>query len=146
MAAGKDTTLDPGAERAIEVAADEMEQAATRVSDGAAHDITEFAIVIYADVFEHAHGNEGVEASANVAVIVFDELDLVGETFALGTLTGESDLLVRDVEGLHVDAIVARHVEGESAPAAPGFDDGFAGLQPDLTANVIEFGQLRGFE
>ena len=43
MSAGKDATLDPGTERTIEVASDEVEEAAAGVSDGATDDVAEFA-------------------------------------------------------------------------------------------------------
>lgn len=39
-----------------------------------------------------------------------------------------------------------RHVNRESAPAAAGFDDAFAGLELNFAADVIHLGDLRFFE
>ena len=45
-----------------------------------------------ADVFEHADRDKRIELAFDLAVIAFDEFNLVLQTFFLGALSGVSDL------------------------------------------------------
>ena len=98
------------------------------------------------DVFEHADGDEHVVCSADVAVVVVDELDAIRQAFARGATPGEGQLFGRQVEGLHADAVVPGHEERQRAPAAAGFDDRVARPQLQLAADEIQLGALRLIE
>ena len=95
---------------------------------------------------EHADGSKDVVLAVDVAPVVLDKLNAVLQPLAEGALAGVLDLLVRDVIGPDGYAILPRHVQGQAAPAATGFDHGFARPQPELAADVVELGRLRGFQ
>ena len=82
----------------------------------------------------------------DVAIVVVDELDVRGEPFARRPLARVGDLLARDVERLHTDAVAARHMERQRPPAASRLDHGLARLQPELPADQVELGALRLLE
>jgi hypothetical protein len=51
-----------------------------------------------------------------------------------------------NVEGLHPDTVVARHVESQRAPSASCLDDGLAGFEGELLADQIELLMLGRLE
>jgi hypothetical protein len=57
--------------------------------------------VLPPDVFEHPDRHEGVVGSADVAVIVFDELDPVFESLLAGPPARIFELFAGNVEGPH---------------------------------------------
>src|SRR6202050_5319144 len=119
-----------------------MDETPAAAAEAALRDVTERAIVLYAYVLEHAHGDEGVVAAVDVAIVVQHVLDTPGEPLALRPLARPGDLLLRDVEGAYPHAVFARHVQRQRAPAAAGFDDGLAGFQLQLAAHVVHLGDL----
>ncbi len=62
------------------------------------------------DVLDHSKGHEGVGAATNIAVILFNKLDLGGEALFFGPCPGEHNLFVRDVECLHSYPVAFGHV------------------------------------
>ena len=67
--------------------------------------------MIRPDVFQHADRHYRIELPADVAIVVFDELDAIVEPFRAGPPAGVLDLLVRNVVGMHRDAVMPRHVQ-----------------------------------
>ena len=82
----------------------------------------------------------------DVAVVVLDELDAAGQALPARPLARVGDLLARDVERPHVDAVLARHEQRQRAPAAPRLDHALARLQPELAADVVHLRELRVLE
>ena len=127
-----------------DVAPDEVQQpAATLAAHRAVQDVREAVKMTQADVLQHPHRHEHVVLAPHVAVVVVDELDLTGQTFALSPCACETKLFARHIERLHGHAVVARHVKRQGSPAAPGFDHCVARPQPQLAAHEIELGTLR---
>ena len=74
IGAGKNPPLDPGVDLARLVPADGMDQSAAGGAEAAVDGRAQLAVVVGPDVLQHAHGDEGVELPADVAVVVLDEL------------------------------------------------------------------------
>ena len=123
---GEDALLDPRLQLRREVAADRVDQPAAAAAQGAPGDMAKPQVIVDADVLEHADRDEGIVVAADVAVIVLDVFDAAGQALAHGPFARIGDLLARDVEGAHLDPVVAGHVQGERAPAAAGLDHGLA--------------------
>src|ERR1700720_2177734 len=43
-------------------------------------------IALWSDVFEHSHGDYGIELSRDIAIVIFDEFNLLAKTQPLATL------------------------------------------------------------
>src|SRR5262245_16934003 len=123
VGARKNPLPDPGIQRELPVASYEMQKSSPRSFQTAIDDVPEFAVILQADVLQHSHGNENIEAPRNVPVVLFDKLHAGRQTFLSGALAGVKNLLARNVESLDRDAIVPGHMEGQRAPAAAGFHD-----------------------
>ena len=106
----------------------------------------QLGVVIRADVLQHADRGEDVELAANRPIVVLDELDARLQPLGLGVLAGRADLLAGDVIGLHVDAVMPRHVKGQCPPAASRLDHRFSRLEPELAADQFHLGHLRFFQ
>src|SRR4029077_8475333 len=113
MCAGEDSSPDPGAQGTRPIHADEMQKAAAGITDGAVDDFTERAIILRADVLEHSDGDEHVGLAANVSVVVFNEFDAIGEAATLCRGSRVSQLLLRNIECFHPNAILFGHVKRE---------------------------------
>src|SRR5215471_15003236 len=56
------------------------------------------------------------------------------------------NLLMRDIVGLHGNAVVLGHMKRERTPSAPGLGNRLAGLKPELAAYVVHLGYLGRFQ
>ncbi len=56
--------------------------------------------------------------TADVSIVVFDELDVVFQPQGLGSLARICNLLPRDIERPDFHAVVTRHIQREATPAA----------------------------
>src|SRR5271167_201360 len=146
ITARKNALSDPCVEGPGTIAADVVKETASGVADGAADRAAEITVMIKSNVLQHTDGTEDIKLLAHATVVVFDEIDAAGDALALRPFARIHDLLMRDVEGLHPDAVALRHVNGQRSPAAAGFYHGFAGLQPKLATDHFELGLLRRFE
>ena len=81
-----------------------------------------------------------------MSVVVFDKFHATGKPPGLGLLACVGDLLVRNVESLHLHPIVLRHVHGERSPATTCFDNPHPGFQLYLAAHMVHFRHLRLFQ
>ena len=129
VGAGEDLALDPHAHRLALGAADRVDQPAAVRLQASLDQVGEHSEVALADVLEHSHRHERVVASRDVPVVVLDEFDAALQAAAPGRLSRVADLLLRQVERAHHDAVVLGHVQCERAPAAAHLDDGLAGPQ-----------------
>src|SRR6185369_16353119 len=103
----------------------------------AVHDRAEIAVATGANVLEHADGHETIVRAGDVAVVILDELDPIGQAFASRLLAAVGDLFMGDVEGADAHPVLARHVERQRSPAATRLDDALTRTQCDLAADVI---------
>src|SRR5437870_4378897 len=115
------------------VRANGVEYRDSAVRKTSAHDIHEVSEVLPADVLQHAYGDDGVELSADVAVILKPNVDR--KVLALGCGVGELLLFDRHGYTHHVAAVLLRRVERESAKAATQIDNAHPGLQVRLLAD-----------
>src|SRR5215831_14720230 len=146
MAAGEDALLDPRLQRRRAVAPDRMYEPPAAPPEAALHDAPERRVVLDADVLEHSDRHEGVVLTGDVAVIVLDVLETIGEALACRPLACPANLLVRDVEGAHAYAVMARHVHRQHPPATSGLDHALAGPEAKLAAHVVHLRDLRLIE
>src|SRR6185437_17079761 len=79
----------------------------------------------------------------DVAIVVLDVLDSRAHSELRGAGTRVGHLLVRNIEGADLDAVVLRHVKSQRAPATTRLDDALSGAQADLATDVIHLGGLR---
>src|SRR5207245_2078730 len=124
----------------------ELEEPAPLRRERAVDHPAEGAVVLRADVLQHAHGHEHVVGAADVAVVVLHEFHATFEALLPRALARVADLLGRDVERAHFHPVVAGHVQGQCAPPAPRLHDRLARAQADLAADVLELGHLRFLE
>ena len=146
VGAGKDRALDPRVHAPGARVADEVKQAAAVRPEALLDQLAERGVVARPDVLEHADGDEGVEASSRVAVVVLPKLYAAPHAPAQRRQAREADLLRGQVVRLHLDAVVLRHVERQRTPAAARLEHALARPQPQLAADVIELRALRLLE
>jgi hypothetical protein len=89
-----------------------------------------------------ADRDEHVAALIDLAVVVLDEGDAVGQFRCCSAVLCIGDLFSGVVIGDHLDAVMLRHVQGQCAPAAARLDDFLPGLQLQFPAHVIELRNL----
>ena len=128
------------------IASDGVDEAPPVRFQHARRDLAERAVVVDPDVLEHADRDERVVLALDGAVVVLDELDLTIEPERRRARARVPDLLVGDVERPDVCAVLARHVDGERAPAAPCLDHALPGPQLELPAHMVHLGLLRFLE
>src|SRR6266852_7775138 len=97
-------------------------------------------------MLQHSNGHKSVTPPGYVAVIVFDELDVVAQSLLPRSLPGKDSLLMRQVEGRHFHPIPLSHMESQAAPSEAGFHHVFAGLKLKLSADKVHLGNLGIFE
>ncbi len=123
-----------------------MQQAAAVGAHRAIDHAAQIAVVLEADVLQHADRHERVERARDVPVVVLDELDAIGEPLARRALPRVGDLVRREIERLHPHAVMPRHVQRERAPSAAGLDDALARPEADLAADQIHLRDLGRLE
>ena len=100
-------------------------------------------VVAIADVFDHADRDDLVEDPAKLLVI---ELPIVaagnGHRQAVAAIFRVCRLFQRNRNADHFDAVDARRIVREAAPAAADVQHTFAALQLELAADEIELGPL----
>ena len=147
IAPGEDALLEPRVHRRGPAAPDAVHDPEPVFLQAPRDHLAERLVVVGPDVLEHADRDECVVLSADVPVVVLDELDPGGKPRTLGPLLRVGDLLVRDVEGAHPDSVVARHVQRQRTPAAARLHHLLAGLETHLAAHVVHLrllGLLQG--
>lgn len=106
----------------------------------------ETAVVVDADVLEHPHRYDPIVGAGLVAVVAQGEPDPAGETFALGTDLGISQLLGRKGEPGHLDVVLAGEVKRKSAPTGADVENLRARLEQELGGDVAFFIELGGVQ
>ena len=147
LRAREDAPLDPAVHRLGAVAADGMDEAQSLRREAAVDDLAERAVVLRADVLEHADRNERRRTRrACCGSRPRCSSTRPARPSRARPLGRVADLLARNVPGAHLDAVVARHVQREAAPAATRLEHALAGPQPQLAADVVHLGALRGLQ
>ncbi len=90
------------------------------------------------DGLDHLDGGELVVGAGEVAVVVVQHGDAVGQALAGDPLGGVGVLLGRDRGGGDPGAVVAGRVHGEAAPAGADLDDPLVGAQVEHAAEPVE--------
>ena len=108
--------------------------------------VEEGAVVVDADMLEHADRDDAVEALGKVAIVPELEMHVVVETLGLGALGGDRVLFGRERDAEHVGLEASCQIEAEPAPAGADVEHGLAGLHPQLRGDVALLGGLRFFE
>ena len=101
-----------------------------------------------AHVLHHADAGDGVEALAAraVAVVGDAEVDPVRDPGRGGALACKRGLRLRQRDAGDVDAVLARGVDREAAPAASDVEHPLPGLERQLAADQLELRLLRLLE
>src|SRR6185369_18008135 len=133
----EDITVDPRFGRgAALILADRVQQEQAVVLQAAPGNVEEGAMVLVADVFEHADRGDAVELSVLAAsaaeVAVIDELELDRQSGA--ALPPEFRLGARDRDPDATRAVMLGGVAHQAAPAATDVEQAHAGAQAELAA------------
>ena len=128
------------------IAPDTLQQTTPTKSQTIGENTSHGLIALWSDVFEHSHGDHGIELSENIAIVIFDEFNLLAKTQLLATLPRPLDLLTGDAEPSNADAVIFRHVQGKCAPAATDIQNTFSAFQVQLATDVVHFCNLSGIE
>jgi hypothetical protein len=96
------------------------------------------------DVLGHADARDRVVGLAGQLAVVGDpDLDAVGDPRLLDQPPRQLGLRRRERDARHADAVVARGVDREAAPAAADVEHALAGLPARASARSVELGPLR---
>ena len=140
---GKDVALNPGVgECAGDAVADGMQQHKAIGAEQVRGMGKIFVIVLWPDMFEHAHRDNLVKAAGEIAIV--HQRKFNGQAGA--ALPGQGQLLARDGDAKDFGTIVPGSVGRQAAPAAAYVELAFAGLQLQLAADHVELGQLGLFQ
>src|ERR1051326_7473836 len=113
-----------------------MDQPATDATQALMDDTAETAVILHADVLEHADGDECIVLARDIAIIVLHEFNRRAEALAFRSFARKSDLFMRNIECPHLDAVFLRHVDCEASPPAACLNNTFTCLQPQLPADM----------
>src|ERR1019366_7156280 len=116
ICAREDPLTDPRAEPALLCTPDEVKQPPALISDGSMDHGSECRVVLRSHVLHHSHGHENIELAGHVSIVVFDELDPVIQVLFVSPLLRIANLLMGNIEGLPMDTVTARHMEGQRSP------------------------------
>src|SRR5438067_3899894 len=103
-------------------------------------------IEAHADMLEHAHGDDAVELSGNVAVILQAKLDLFGQSLLLGTHLCERELALGKRDPSDARATNSREIQCHSSPAAADVEHASIAGHEQLGREVALLGELRVVE
>ncbi len=81
-----------------------------------------------ADRLDHLDRHQLVVPAVEVAVVVEEQRDALGETGVVDALARQRVLLARDRRRRHAAAVVSRGVQREAAPAGADLEQMIAGL------------------
>ncbi len=91
---------------------------------------------------DHLDGNQLVESSFEIAVVLEQQRDAVLQTLFLDAPLGIGELLVRQRRGGHPAAMVDRGIQRHAAPAGTDLQQMIVGLQIELRADALQLVQL----
>ncbi len=111
-----------------------------------AHAVEVGLVVVDPHMLEHADRDDALEGAGHVAVVLQLELDDLAETFALGALAGERELLVRQRDARHMHVGGLGEIEAHAAPARADVEHALAVLEGELGRKVPLLGELGGVE
>lgn len=101
---------------------------------------------LVADGLEHFDGDDGIEGALDVAIILEEEGDFIGEASFLYSFFGDIKLRLRNGDSGDVDPEVFCGVDGESAPAASDFEDAHSFFELQFGGEAVVFLFLSGGE
>lgn len=141
----EDVFSDPGvaADRA-DVGADGVQKKAARAAQASMDGAHEGAVVFMPHVFEHADGNDLVEAAFHVPVIA--ALDVHAQTRVRAGPAGVFDLVAGDVQARDRATVPLGRERREAPPTAADVQDLVPGRKPDLAADEVELLFLGGLQ
>ena len=132
---GENIPIDPGITvYPGNIATDSVEQKYPFIFQATVDDLHEGTVVFLPYVFEHADGNDLVEASPSLPVILM--ADVHGQVFA--EFTGMPDLFPRDIDSRYGAAVSFGGVAREAAPAAADIQDMILRLEIDFPADKFQ--------
>ena len=108
--------------------------------------IEEGVVKDYADVLEHAHRHDAVEAPVDIAIIDQPEYRLLRPAALGRSILRAPVLFLRQRDSGDARAANLGEVERETAPAAADVEHGCAGIEPELGRQVAFLGKLRVIE
>ena len=133
---GKDIAVDPGIAVDLgNIAADGMEEKDPFLFQTAVGDFHKRPVVLLSHVFEHSDGYDLVEAPLDLPVILTEDF----HRQILTGLAGVPDLLLGNIDGRNLAAVMFGGIAGKTAPAAANVQNVILGVQVDFLANEIEF-------
>src|SRR5262249_7262524 len=113
-------------------AADGMDQGDAIVGEQIAYPAAVGAVVVHADMFEHAHRHDALEATYGLAVGPEFEAHGAAQPLLCGTLAGNLELFVAQRNSFHVAMGHLGEIECKAAPARPDVEDALPRLYGEL--------------
>ena len=101
--------------------------------------VEEGAVVVDADMLEHADRDDAVEALREVAVVPDLEMNAVFQPFRAGAFGGDRVLFGRQRDAEHVGLEALGEIEPEPAPAGADVEHVLAGLDAAASAAMWRF-------
>jgi len=97
-----------------------------------------------ADRFDHLDGDQFVELSGEIALVLHQDRDATFETRFLDSLCRHLILFARDCGRRHATTVLASRMERETTPAGADFDDVIGRFEIEFATEPIQFFD-RGF-
>ena len=102
--------------------------------------------MLYADMLQHTHGYDAIEATLCLPVVLKREIHLRGQSSFVGSVPCDRQLLCRERYAPDIGPAFLSEVETETAPPGPDVQDTHAPAHCKLRRNATLLVQLRHFK